>query len=718
MSAPSVLPPSLVRLLARPAPPGTLSDLKHVVFVMQENRSFDHYFGRMRGVRGYGDRNAVPTRALRPIFEQDGILPFPVREAAERAGADPMLLDSHDHSWLGTQNAWAVGWNDAWVPNKGPSTMAYYDREDLPFHYELADAFTICDAYHCSVLSSTTPNRNYHVSGHTGHEPGTEQRAVDNGACEEDGHRGYSWTTVPELLTRAGHSWQVYQEWDNYQCNNLEFFAAFKAVMAKLGQSSMHSFYEKVRASEDPAPMLAELEERAARLDPADRVLYDRALRRTRTGGLGEWFAADVAAGRLPAVSYVVTSLADSEHPEGSSAVESGKVVYRILDALASSPEVWASTAVFVTYDENDGFFDHVPPPVPPDGTPGEFVAGRPIGLGMRVPMIVISPWSVGGHVCSQTFDHSSTVRFLETWLGIRAPDISAWRRTVAGDLTSAFDFTRPEAWPAPETPVPDIPESASPGRSASPDQGIPPVRDISLVQSTSHAQGTLAAQSGQDILTVPDVPFVQGISAGQGAPTGRWYPEVPAEQRMPRGEPGVRPARVLPYRPDASARTSGRAVEIAMSNTGTESAHLALYGYMGELARPLHFDVLGHAREVVYFPCPTYVLVLTGPNGFRREFRGGTSDPVETSSVIDAAARTIEIVVVNTGDEPADVTISPLAYGGTARTLRLASRATARVPWRAATGWYDLWITVAGDTAFARRLMGHIENGEPGVTG
>ncbi|MEU8204468.1 phosphocholine-specific phospholipase C [Streptosporangium sp. NPDC049046] len=697
MSAPSALPPSLVRLLARPAPPGGLSDLKHVVFVMQENRSFDHYFGRMRGVRGYGDRNAVSTRALRPIFEQDGILPFSLREAAERAGADPMLLDTHDHTWLGTQNAWAMGWNDAWVPNKGPSTMAYYDRGDLPFHYELADAFTICDAYHCSVLSSTTPNRNYHVSGHTGDEPGTEQRAVDNGACEEDGHPGYTWTTVPELLTEAGHSWQVYQEWDNYQCNNFEFFATFKAVMAKLGQSSMHSFYEKVRASEDPARMLAELEEKVARLDPADRALYDRALRRTRTGGLGDWFAADVAAGRLPAVSYVVTSLADSEHPEGSSAVESGKVVYRILDALASSPEVWASTAVFVTYDENDGFFDHVPPPVPPDGTPGEFVGGRPIGLGMRVPMIVVSPWSVGGHVCSQTFDHSSTVRFLETWLGIEAPDIGAWRRTVAGDLTSAFDFARPEAWPTPMTPEINVPEGAASAQGALTDQDISADRDAQVVQ---------------DISTGRDAQVVQGVAAG------RWYPDAPAEQRMPCAEPGVRPARALPYRPDASARTGGRAVEITMSNTGTESAHLALYGYMGELVRPMHFDVLGQVREVVYFPCPTYALVLTGPNGFRREFRGGTDDRVEMSSVIDAATRTIEITVVNTGNRPADVTILPLAYGGTARTLRVVSQGAARMPWRAATGWYDLWITVAGDTGFARRLMGHIENGEPSVTG
>ncbi|MBP2703131.1 phospholipase C, phosphocholine-specific [Microbispora sp. RL4-1S] len=694
MSPRSALPPSLLRALARPVPAGALSDLRHVVFVMQENRSFDHYFGTMRGVRGYGDRNAVSTRAWRPMFEQDGVLPFPVREAAERAGADPMLLDTHDHTWLGTQNAWAMGWNDAWTPNKGPSTMAYYDRRDLPFHYELADAFTICDAYHCSLLTSTTPNRNYHISGYTGYEPGTEQRAVDNGACEEDGHAGYDWTTVPELLTEAGHSWQVYQEWDNYQCNNLEFFATFKAVMAKLGLSSMHSFYEKVRASEDPAPMLADLAERAGRLGPADRELYDRALRRARTGGLAEWFAADVAAGHLPAVSYIVTSLADSEHPEGSSPAESGRIIYDVLDALASHPETWAHTAVFITYDENDGFFDHVPPPVPPDGTPEEFVGGRPIGLGMRVPMIVVSPWSVGGYVCSQTFDHSSTVRFLETWLGIRAPRIGAWRRTVAGDLTSAFDFANPVANPVAD-PV------------ANPAAG--PLADAVASTGASPAADTAAG---------PVAPG--GPAGGDRRPvlTGRWYPEVPREPRMPVQEPGVRPARPLPYRPDASARVRGRAVEITMTNTGTESAHLTLYGYLGELPKPLHLDVLGAAREVVYFPCPTYDLVLTGPNGFRREFRGGPADPVEVTGAIDPATSTLDLLVDNREDGPLDVTITPLAYGGTAETLRVAGGGRGRFSWHAPTGWYDLRVEVAGHPGFGRRLMGRIEDGGPGVTG
>ncbi|GAA4594290.1 phospholipase C, phosphocholine-specific [Planotetraspora phitsanulokensis] len=669
MPAGSTLPPALSRALAWPVAPGDLSDIRHVVFVMQENRSFDHYYGHLRGVRGYGDRNAVPGRTLRSVFEQDGVLPFSVREAARLAGADPMLLDSHDHSWLGTHNAWAMGWNDAWTPNKGPSSLSYYDRDDLPFYYELADTFTICDAYHSSALTSTTPNRNYHVSGHTGFEPGTQQRAVDNDACEEDGHAGYSWITVPELLTQAGHSWQVYQEWDNYQCNNLEFYATFKAVMAKLGQTSMHSFYQAVRAVDDPAPLLAELEERVAALGPDDRDLYERALRRTRTGALGEWFSADVAAGRLPAVSYIVTSLADSEHPEGSSAVESGKVIYQVLDALASRPDVWAHTAVFITYDENDGFFDHVPPPVPPDGTPGEFVNGRPIGLGVRVPMLVVSPWTVGGHVCSETFDHSSTVRFLETWLGIKAPDISAWRRQVVGDLTSAFDFAAPSA---------------------------PAVSTASTVTSPGAADPAPA----------------------RGENAARWYPVVPDEQRMPVQEPGTKPARALPYQPDAHARARGRAVEITMANRGVASAHLALYGYMGELVRPQHFDVVDDLREAVYFPTDSYDLLLTGPNGFRRHFRGGLADQVEVTSEIDPGSRTVLIDLVNTGGSPADVRIAPLAYGGEPRSLRLPAGGVERVEWQAASGWYDLLVTVEGDDGWLRRLMGHIENGRPSVTG
>src|SRR5205085_5303921 len=101
-------------------------------------------------------------------------------------------------------------------------------------------------------------------------------------------------------------------------------------------------------------------------------------------------------------------------------------------------------TVLLPNFDENDGYFDHVPPPVPrtPAGGNGpDWFNGQPVGLGPRVPMIVVSPWTVGGYVSSEIFDHTSVLRFLERWTGVAEPNISDWRRALCGDLTSAFDF-------------------------------------------------------------------------------------------------------------------------------------------------------------------------------------------------------------------------------------------------------------------------------------
>ena len=111
------------------------------------------------------------------------------------------------------------------------------------------------------------------------------------------------------------------------------------------------------------------------------------------------------------------------------------------IDALASNAKVWAKTAFILDYDENDGIFDHVAPPVPPPGTPNEFVLGEPIGAGFRVPCIIVSPWTAGGWVCSEPFDHTSPLRFLEKFTGVQEENITDWRRKTFGDLTSAFRF-------------------------------------------------------------------------------------------------------------------------------------------------------------------------------------------------------------------------------------------------------------------------------------
>ncbi|GAA2873553.1 phospholipase C, phosphocholine-specific [Streptosporangium fragile] len=671
MLAGSLLPPSVHRALAMPVPPGGLSAIKHVVFLMQENRSFDHYFGTLRGVRGYGDRNAIRLPGGRPVFEQPmaggSVLPFSVREAAGLVGKDLQWISALPHGWNDGQASAAKGWHNGWIPAKSPATMTYYERQDIPLQYELADTFTVCDHYFCSVLSSTSPNRNYHVSGHTGFEPGTTKRAIDNAAYNEDTHAGYTWANAGEILETAGHSWRVYHEWDNYQDNNLEFFARFRQIARKalLGDfRSMDSFYGAVLSATEPRrqALLARLEEGVAQLTPQERSLFDRALRRVPSTTLAQAFRADVEAGTLPQVSYIVPPAADSEHPSASSPIQSARITYDILDAIASTPEVWQSTALFITYDENDGFFDHMPPPLPPAEQTAEFYNGNPIGLGIRVPMTVISPWTAGGYTCSQIFDHSSTVRFLETWLGVRFPDISPWRRTVSGDLTSAFDFTSAGPRPSPALPAP-----------------------------------------------VP-------------AFTGRWRPSPPAEQRMPVQEEGTRPARPLPYQLNSWARLLGTSLEVTLANTGRDSAHLALYPYAGEFEHPLHLDALGVTTRTVEVK-DRYDLVLTGPNGFRREFAGtlaGKAAGVQVQQVIDIDPRKVRIEITNLGDHRLTLRVRADAYGDKEQTVPLGAGQYRQVIWpvEETHGWYDVRITCDDDPSYARRLMGHVENGRPSVTG
>ncbi|WP_059008855.1 phosphocholine-specific phospholipase C [Streptomyces specialis] len=670
----SLLPPSLQTALASEPPAGGLDAIRHVVILVQENRSFDNYFGTLRGVRGFGDRNAIELPTGRPVFEQPAIgrtvLPFPVREAAEAQRRDLQYIGDLDHSWNGGAAAWRDGWMDNWVAAKSPATMAYYDRRDLPLHYELADTFTVCDAYHSSVHTSTSPNRNHLVSGWTGFEA-DGRRAVTNDAYAEGTHPGYPWTTYAERLERAGRSWKTFQEWENFTDNNLEFFASFKAVarkaLARAGDFTyMEAFYARVRDA-DPAErqrLLGLLDEGVAPLTDAERSLFERALRRGETGRLAADFRADVAAGRLPEVSWIVPSAVDSEHPGASSPIASAHLVYDLLDALASHPDVWRRTAFFLTYDENDGFFDHVPPPVPaPDGPGGadEIWEGRPVGLGIRVPMLVISPWSVGGYVCSEVFDHTSVVRFMERWLGIAEPNITDWRRQAVGDLTSAFDFHRARRAPEVEQPGP-----------------VPPF-------------------------------------------TGRWRPEPPAEQEMPAQEPGTRPARPLPYQPDAHGRLDGDTLRLSLANAGSSSVHFALYPYAGEFAVPQHRDVRRTGTWEVPVRGGAYRFPVTGPNGFRREFAGTAADRAEVTSRVDGRTREIRLALVNTGRTGTlTFTVRPLAYTGRPREIEVRPGGSATFTHHTADahGWYDLEVTATGSGSFRRRLMGHIENGRPSVSG
>jgi phospholipase C len=407
IAAAGVLPASLRRAIA--ATPadlrGKLADVQHIVLLMQENRSFDHYFGTMPGVRGFQDPTAITLPTGMSVFYQpdashaDGYLtPFRYNTKTTAAQVAPSL----DHGWETQHQAWNSGAMDQWVSAKGPYTMGYFREGDIPFHWALAKAFTLCDNYHCSVFGPTDPNRLYMWTGMI--DPnGTGGGPVISNAESPP----YTWTTYPERLQAAGITWQVYQEEDNYDDNALEWFKVYQ-----------------------DAPSSSPLWQRGMQMRPAG------------------WFEADARAGRLPQVSWLVAPSAQTEHPDYMPAAGAEYIAQK-LDAIASNEDLWRTTLFILTYDENDGYFDHVVPPTAPPGTPAEYVDDLPIGLGFRVPCTLISPWTAGGNIYSGVLDHTSLIQIIEARFGVREPNISAWRRQTCGDFTQALRFSGWAAdWP------------------------------------------------------------------------------------------------------------------------------------------------------------------------------------------------------------------------------------------------------------------------------
>jgi phospholipase C len=412
------------------------SEVKHIVVLMQENRSFDTYFGTMRGVLGFQDPGAITLPTGRSVFYQPAPnpagyeLPFHMDTTATSSACVADL----SHGWTALHQGWDGGKMDNWISaqqaadgaTNGLLTMGYYDRNDIPFHYALADAFTVLDGYHCSVFGPTNPNRIFLMTGMNDAAGRYGGPVVDN----REPVPGFTWTTYPERLQAAGVTWQIYQEANNYDDNALAWFARFQTA-------------------------------------PKSSELYKRGMQ--PQSSLVDRFAEDVARHRLPQVSWIVGPDYTSEHPSYLPA-EGAQFINDILTPLRENPDVWRQTALILNYDECDGFFDHVSPPTAPPGTPGEYVSptgpgangiSGPVGLGIRVPAVLISPWSTGGYACGDTFDHTSCIRLMERVFGVREPNISAWRRQTAGDLTSGFDFSVIREFPdlpSPYDPAPNGP--------------------------------------------------------------------------------------------------------------------------------------------------------------------------------------------------------------------------------------------------------------------
>ena len=423
------LPANVTKALAATPPGrGKLSDIKHVVMLMQENRSFDHYFGTLSGVLGFSDPSPLILDNGRTVFFQPDptnpagyLLPYHLDSRTTAAQAIP----STSHAWDVQHFAWNGGKMDNWVPahiaadgpDVGPYTMGYMTRADIPFQFALADAFTVLDHYHCSVIGDTAPNRHMWMSGTI--DP--NGLAGGPSLSTSGPSNQFSWTTYPKRLSDAGVSWRIYRQ-----------------PGSLTGAAAISKFTEFFQAQ------------------PGD-PLFDFGM---SVQPLGQ-FEYDCLTDSLPTVSWILPPSGFDEHPASTPAAGATFVAGKI-DAIAANPDVWAKTVFILSYDENDGLFDHVVPPTPPPGTPDEFVfktsntgvvgGGFPVGLGFRVPCIIVSPWTIGGYVNSEVADHTSQLLFLERITGVKETNISDWRRSTVGDLTSVFRFEQ-DIRPAPQLP-------------------------------------------------------------------------------------------------------------------------------------------------------------------------------------------------------------------------------------------------------------------------
>lgn len=365
--------------------------IEHIIVLMQENRSFDQYFGHLKG-QGQDDVDVAPQSTSNPGSTADG----GTGAAIDWHHETEYCVADTDHGWQATHRQWNDGKNDGFAVSNsipgdpsGSRALGYYDQTDIPFYYDLASTFAISDHYFCDVLGPTYPNRMYLMGG-------TSFGIV---------------TTDLKVLAPPGAN-QIFKELNDKN-------VSWKAYHGPISQVLLYTDFATDQAQ---ASHLVDISE----------------------------FAKDAAAGKLPAVAFIDPNFSSTpildendEHPPADMQVGQ-KFVYDQVQALMHSPE-WKSSALFITYDEHGGLYDHVAPPkaCAPDDTPPRLnpELGGFDHLGFRVPLIVVSPYAKRHFVSHAVHSHTSILRFIEAKFGL--PAITN-RDANADAMFDLFDFGSP----------------------------------------------------------------------------------------------------------------------------------------------------------------------------------------------------------------------------------------------------------------------------------
>ncbi|OJV12358.1 MAG: phospholipase C, phosphocholine-specific [Dyadobacter sp. 50-39] len=801
----NTLPAVIQKALAiDPAPGSTFYDAEHIVFLMQENRSFDHQLGMLQGVRGFNDPRAIDLADRNKVW-------FQTNKAGETYG--PFRLNVKDtkvawmgsipHGWTDQTDAMNNGKYDRWLDVKAPRnkeyahiplTMGYCDRNDFPFYYSLADAFTVCDHNFCSSITGTHPNRYYWMTG-TVREKNEPSGIAHLWNISNYEYPELEWKTYPERLEEHGIHWKVYQNeltmgyglkgeesaWlSNFGTNVLEYFKAYNVRFHEGGIANLESKrqtvirtiadLEKEAATDARAAtrvaaakrLLKNIEtaqtkfnkDTYASLSDKDKKLNDKAFatnikdphfhelvpmqysdngtERTLNvpkGDVFHQFREDVKNGTLPTVSWLMPPAHFSDHP--GEPWFGPWYVSEAMEILLQNPEVWKKTIFIVTYDENDGYFDHLPPftvPNPykegsgkvsagidpkldfaladqqtnPSANPASIREGS-IGLGYRVPMIIASPWSRGGYVNSEIFDHTSSLQFLENFLEkkfnkkIHEENITKWHRTICGDLTSVF---RPYNGEKIEKPV--------------------FLEQKPFIESIHQAQFKGAPENFKKLAT---------------SELAELNKDPKKSALFPVQEKGVRPACALPYEPFVNAQLSqsGETLQLSFKAGnqvfGTKSSGIpyrvyAMKPYRKEVLRSWDYsisagDALTDDFKLADFENNAYHLRVYGPNGFYREFTGNATNPklkVSCEYEVHSSKPTgnVMVTIENLDSTPHTVSIADNSYktGVKNKAFAVGGKASLVLDLRRSFHWYDFSVKVEGYDGYEERFAGHVETG------
>ncbi|MGL6128400.1 phosphocholine-specific phospholipase C [Chryseobacterium artocarpi] len=757
----SVLHPSILKALAiEPIAESTFYDAEHVVILMQENRSFDHAFGALKGVRGFLDkRTFIKPDGHSAFFQKGDNGQYAAPARLDLRNTKSTWMSSLPHSWDNQQHALNKGKYDQWLQAKAsgnkdykniPLTLGYYNREDLPFYYQLADAFTIFDQYFCSSLTGTTPNRLFLWSGTLREQQNGKVKAnVVNENIDYDKARQAKWKSFPEILEEQNVSWRIYQNeislpkglsgeqeaWlSNFTDNPIEWFEKYNVKFSKGYYENIPNMISSLKKEIEKNPaqkerletIISELKDDQVKYHPdnysklsqKEKNLHEKAFTTNSNepdyhnleigkdengerlvvpkGDVLFQFRKDVEEKKLPLVSWLVAPEHFSDHP--GSPWYGAWYISEVLNILTKDPETWKKTIFIINYDENDGYFDHVLPFAPPMNP------SQPVDMNAKEGVEYVNK--------SQEYMSDPKLKDYEktegtVGLGYRVPMIIASPWTKGGfvnsevsDHTSVLQFLEKFIM-----------------KKYSKDVHIDNISDwrraiCGDLTSAFNSPNVKAPQMNY----IDQKDFAKTINSAKNKPVPqlKWYSENELNDHLLEvQERGIKPSNPLPY--DFHVNLEGN--QIKMTNLKDNGVPLLLYDRT-KLKDPsgYHFSYALYSKLELSHSVHSeaYDYEVFGPNGFFRKFKGNNTPEMSIILINNSSKNQIEFIFKNPKKGNISLTMENF-YEKNKRTFSIQKPEEKMIiDLGKNKGWYDIKITTNSNTW---HFSGRIETGKVSVS-